>query len=105
MIKKSGVENMLHKIKKKSYEYYLDDHGVMQGEYKTLWHDGSVKQHSFVKDDKHHGECVLYDRKGEIISRKVFYEDKILVEDAMSLSNEDRFEMALKYTDLRWILT
>lgn len=95
---------MLTKYSDRTYTYYADENGVMQGEYVTYWGDGGLKQQGFVKDDLYHGERVCYDMDGTVISRAVYCNDEVIVSDATDLTDEDRFELSLKYDNLRWIL-
>ena len=52
-------------IKDKDFDYYKDDNGLYQGEYKR-YHHGKLWVHCYYKDDKYHGIYKCYYDNGSL---------------------------------------
>jgi len=62
-------------IKTKQQDYYKDEQGLKQGEYKDYYFNGELWERSFFKDGKKHGECKYYHpENGELLGH-VFYKN------------------------------
>ena len=56
----------LKHIKTKTEEYYKDEQGRMQGEYKWFYKNRNLYAHCFYKDDKRNGECKEFYESGNL---------------------------------------
>jgi len=60
-------------IKTKTEDYYIDEQGLKQGEFKNYHDNGQLYEHSFWKNDERHGECNYY--IDGILTVHSFYKD------------------------------
>ena len=73
-------------IKNKDFDYYKDDNGLYQGEYKS-YHNGKLLVHKYYKDDQLHGIFKSYHNNGKLynicnfINGKEHGEDKFYNKD------------------------
>ena len=74
-------------IKNKHFDYYKDDNGLIQGEYKNYYDNGKLFIYCYYKDDKHHGIYKDYYYNGNLrnicnfINGNIHGEDKYYNED------------------------
>ena len=74
-------------IKNKTKDYYKDDNGLKQGEYKSYYNNGKLDIHCYYKDDKLHGIYKSYYTNGKLrnicnfINGKEHGEDKFYNRD------------------------
>jgi len=109
-------------IKEYNFEYWVNDKGYRNGEYKS-WHDnGHLKRHCFFHNNQYHGEYKAWYRNGQIelhcfwgndnlhgecktwwengeLDENVFYADGVLVRDLIKepADEEDKFMLTLKH--------
>jgi len=77
--------------------FYLDERSKKQGEYieRHMCND-SLSVRCLFKDNKLHGEYIEWTRNGEVVHHKLYDEGKVSWSNMHNLTNEDRFELALK---------
>ena len=68
-------------IKNKDYDYYKDDNGLKQGEYKRYYDNGKLYIHCYYKDNKHHGIFKEHHQNGKLYNICNFINDEIHGED------------------------
>ena len=77
----------MNHIKNKHYDYYEDDNGLRQGEYKSYYNNGKLSVHCYFKDDKLHGIYKRYHDNGNLknicnmVNDVIHGEDKYYNED------------------------
>ena len=77
----------MNHIKDKEFDYYEDDNGLIQGEYKNYDYNGKLWVHCYYKDDKYHGIYKYYYTNGNLfnicnyINGKLHGEDKLYNDD------------------------
>ena len=59
---------------RKRFDFFVDENGLIQGEYKDFHLNGQIWEHSFYQNGKRHGEYKEYYRNGLIYS-KSFYQN------------------------------
>ena len=65
---------MLTEIKTKSLHYFVDEHNLRQGEFKTYHNNGQLYEHTFYLNGKRHGEYKEYHENGQL-SVHTFYQN------------------------------
>ena len=68
-------------IKDKHFDYYEDDNGLYQGEYKSYYHNGKLSVHCYYKDNKRHGIFKDYYDNGNLWNICNFINDEKHGED------------------------
>jgi len=76
-------------IKTKEHDYYEDDQGRRQGEFKWYYANGQLWLHCWYKDDEYHGEYKSYHKDGSLWEHTYF---------------EDGKEKGLKYLKIKNLL-
>jgi len=71
------IEKVKEDIGELSKLYFIDKHGRIQGEFLTMYQDGTIMEKANYKDDMMEGERILYNEKGEL-EIKEFYKNGIL---------------------------
>jgi len=66
----------LKEHKTKRIHFFVDENGLLQGEYKSYHSDGSLYIHSYYKDDKRHGEYKQYNTDGSLECIEYYSNDK-----------------------------
>ena len=65
---------MIKEIKTKNQHYFVDEHNIIQGEYKSFQHNGKLMEHYFFINDKRHGEYKSYYGNGQLFVH-TFYQN------------------------------
>ena len=68
-------------FKDKHEDYYEDDNGLRQGEYKDYYDNGKLDIHCYYKDNKYHGIYKEYYYNGKLYNICNFINDEIHGED------------------------
>ena len=74
-------------IKNKQFDYYEDDNGLFQGEYKSYYDNGKIDAHCYYKDGQFHGIYKEYYTNGNLFNICNYINDEEHGED--KYYNED----------------
>jgi len=95
---------MLTEIKNEYEQYFADEQGRAQGEYKAWHSSGQQRTHCFFKDDVLHGEYKSWYTTGVLAhhnfvcnNNEITDEVKALVEDILNLTAEERLLIKLTW--------
>lgn len=86
----------IKRIKSARMNVQIDDDFRMQGEC-INYHKGIMFRRCFYKDDELHGEYRRYRLDGYMTANQIYCNGALLVEDATTLSNEDKFLLSIKH--------
>jgi len=84
--------------------YFKDSKGRLQGEFKSWWHNGKLRQHNQFLNGDFHGECKVWNEDGELTHHEFWVKGKFhrdLINNPVC-SDEEKFLIALE-TGASWL--
>jgi antitoxin component YwqK of YwqJK toxin-antitoxin module len=98
----------LTEFKSDAEHYFIDENGQKQGEYKSWYSNGQLREHGFFVDGKLHGEFKWWHENGHLYTHCFYVDGNMVIDflkepDLCPVTDEVKTYFALKCGWTKWL--